>query len=122
MPLFENILDVGAIGANVYKVTKNPADSAAASGYAQWIKSITGRLPYAEIDQYGRARVFLDPEQARIMRQWLEQSAIKSVRSKPVSGTLYIDFRPVAEPIVLQYGLIAAAIFTGLGFFLGRTF
>lgn len=122
MAILENIIDVSGISAGVYGITKNSTDAAAAAGYAQWIKAVTGKLPYLEKDEYGRARLFLDPQQAETMRKWLQAQAIKSLRSTPRAGTLYIDFRPVAEPLTLTYGLFAGFAFAALGFFLGRTF
>lgn len=120
MPILENIFDVGEISAGVYAITRSNADAASAAGYAQWIKSMTGSLPYVERDQYGRARVFLDPQQAAAMRKWIERSAIKSLSSTPEPGSLYIDFQPVIEPLLLQYGLLTVIAVAAAGFIAGR--
>lgn len=107
-----SILSAGAVGTEVYGITDKGADAAAAAGYAAWVESITGTLPYVRNLGGGRAAVYLTESQAALMRAWMESKIQKSMlpRTGP-PPTLEIEFSSVIKPIAIKYIAVFSALF-----------
>lgn len=108
MPLLENIIDVGGLSAQVYRITGDRGDAAAAAGYGAWVNSITGEYPTVVQTPEGQAQVVLTERQAVDMRGWLDKQIWQSIVPKE-PGRLQIEFKPVVGPLAVRYLLIIGA-------------
>jgi len=110
-----DLLNVTAISTQVFGITGNLSDGAAAAGYSAWINSVTGENPSVLNAGERKAKLILSRNQAQKMQNWIDDQVTGSLKPSKDQPSLQIEFGPVIVPEVIKYAIILA----GLGFIVG---
>lgn len=105
MPALEKFLTAASIGTEVGQITGVPGDIATAGGYAAWVESVTGKPPLIERLDNKRARIYLDDEQIKSMRKWLDSMVAGALQKKEEQPRVHYDIGPVLTPWAIRTGL-----------------
>lgn len=115
-----DIIDTVGTGAMVLNITKNSGDALTASGYAAFVKSVTGNNPSFVQEQKGYVTARLTESQAQSIRKYFEDQIWSIFKKQTDKKTFIIDTAPVINPLIFKYVtpvLVGAFI---IGYLTGR--
>lgn len=109
----QQYIEPAAFASAVYDVTGQMVDSAIASGYAQWIKGITGTMPVIVKTDDTHVKIVFTQAQIPVMRKWLDDQ-LKGAVKPSAAGPVTYDFGSVLNMWAAKYAVpTVAGIFIG---------
>jgi len=109
MSSLDNIISAGGIAGGVYAITGQTQDAAAAAGYGAWVQSVSGTFPNVVKTGDRQATITLTPNQVSMMREWLDDQIVSSVRPSKTDASLRVEFGPVLKPLAVKYVVFVLA-------------
>ena len=115
MPNLDPYIGAVAVASKVNDLVDSLPDSAVAGGFAAWISSLTGTVPYVQQIEQGRAKLVLSKDQIKILQSWLDQQVGKSLQKPTEIPKVEYDLGPVLAPWALKYALPAGMLLFVVG-------
>lgn len=117
MSKLNDILNTAGYGLAVSGHTGETIDASYAAGYAAWIKSITGSFPQVVRLPGNRVRLTLTAQQQKTMRDYFNSQIFKALKPADKKPRVEYELAPVLKPMAYSYGIPAALLFVGVGWF-----
>lgn len=108
-----NVLDFigsASIGTQAYDITKSTTDSFTAGGFAAFVQSVTGEIPFIYDLGNKKARIVLSKNQVVKMQKYLDTQLGKALNFKMPASNLDIALNPVVIPWALKYIIPASLL------------